>query len=1089
VTSEKRVQLRIFRLGSVVSIVLLAALIAFSLMHVTEARRFALLLKQAEPLWVLLAVACQVGTYICAGSIWGFVAAAAGHRLSHAHLARLAIEKLSVDHFVPTGGMAGNIVVIGAMRRMGLPAAVATEALLIDILAYYAAFTGVAAIALVVLWAHHDVTPILVGLLTVFALLIALVPLTLVWLLKHGDWKPGSRLTRLQVVSRVLGVLREVSAKRVWNPRLLAIATALQAGIFLLDAATLWAMLRALGTTVHPLTTFVALVMASIAGTLSFLPGGIGSFEAGSTTTLALLGVPVEAALTGTLLLRGLTLWLPLLPGILLARRDLSPQAATGSEDHALTESKAPGASLPTLIELLATRREGLTTAEATARLARGANMIELKRRQTALGELVRSVASPLALILLAASVASLFLGEMADAVIITAMVFLSASINSWQSSRSARAVRRLQSQVTPTATVLRDGVWTTIPRHAVVVGDVVQLSAGDLVPADARLVESTDLHVQQSALTGESLPAEKIATELALGGIGPDARELVFAGTSVVSGTAIAVVFATGERTAFGDIAARLAARPEETEFERGSRHFGMLILQTVTFLVLFILVVSLAMERDAFQSLLFAVALAVGLTPEYLPMITTVTLSQGAAQMARQKVIVKHLASIQNLGSIDVLCSDKTGTLTSGRMSLEASLDPLGRPSERTLFLGHLNSAFETGVKSTLDAAILERPVAGADGYRKIAEVPFDFERRRLSVVVEKNQEQILVTKGAPESVLSCCVRLETDGQTRELDAEAHRRCLELFQKLSADGYRVLAVAYRVVTATKQSSRDQERELVLVGFLTFADQLLPGVDQAIASLQSDGITVKILSGDNELVTRTLCSQVGIDTERIVTGEELAHLDEMALVRVAETSSVFARLSPAQKYRIVMALKHHGHVVGFMGDGINDAPSLHGADVGISVAGAVDVAQEASDILLLEKRLDVLHAGIVAGRRSFANVLKYLLMGTSSNFGNMLSMAGAVFFLPFLPMLPTQLLVNNFLYDLAQITIPTDNVDPAYVRNPQRWDIGVIRKFMLMIGPVSSLFDFVTFGVLLYVFRFGESLFQSGWFIESLAT
>jgi Mg2+-importing ATPase len=514
------------------------------------------------------------------------------------------------------------------------------------------------------------------------------------------------------------------------------------------------------------------------------------------------------------------------------------------------------------------------------------------------------------------------------------------------------------------------------------------------------------------------------------------------------------------------------------------------MLILQTVIFLMLFVLVVSLTMGRDAFQSLLFAVALAVGLTPEYLPMITTVTLAQGAARMARQKVIVKHLASIQNLGSIDVLCSDKTGTLTSGKMSLDASLDPLGQPSERVLFFAHLNSAFETGVKSTLDTAILERPVAGADGYRKIAEIPFDFERRRLSVVLEKGQEQILVTKGAPESVLSCCTQWEADSsQFHELDEAALQTCLELFRKLSADGYRVLAVAYRTVSAAERPGRDQERELVLVGFLTFADQLLEGVEQAIASLRSDGIAVKILSGDNELVTRTLCRAVGIDTERMVTGEELPHLDEIALARVAEQSSVFARLSPAQKHRIVMALKHHGHVVGFMGDGINDAPSLHGADVGISVAGAVDVAQEASDILLLEKRLEVLHAGIVAGRQSFANVLKYLLMGTSSNFGNMLSMAGAVFFLPFLPMLPTQLLVNNFLYDLAQITIPTDNVDPAYIRNPQRWDISVIQKFMLLIGPLSSFFDFITFGILLFVFHFGESLFQTGWFIESLTT
>jgi Mg2+-importing ATPase len=570
---------------------------------------------------------------------------------------------------------------------------------------------------------------------------------------------------------------------------------------------------------------------------------------------------------------------------------------------------------------------------------------------------------------------------------------------------------------------------------------------------------------------------------------VSPQAEALVFVGTSVVSGTATAVVFATGANTAFGDIAARLAARPQETAFERGLRRFGMLILQTVFFLVLFILIVSLVMKRDALQSLLFAVALAVGLTPEYLPMITAVTLAQGAVQMARRNVIVKHLASIQNLGSMNVLCCDKTGTLTSGRMSLDAAIDPLGRSSERALVLAYLNSKFQTGIKSPLDEAILTRHLSEEDGYQKIAEIPFDFERRRLSVIVMKNQEQLLVTKGAPESILDCCTQVEIEGQIHKLGNGTREAVLTLFRELSAKGYRVLAIAYRLMPSCVQVSRDQEQDLILVGFLTFADQLLEEVPETIAHLRSSGIVVKILSGDNELVTRTLCQKAGVDSRHLVTGADLEHMDALALSRMVEEANIFARVSPAQKHRIVMALKQRGHVVGFLGDGINDAPSLHNADVGISVAGAVDIAQESADILLVEKRLKVLHAGILAGRRSFANVFKYLLMGTSSNFGNMLSMAGAAFFLPFLPMLPTQILVNNFLYDLAQITIPTDNVDIAYVRSPPRWDIGVIRKFMLLIGPVSSLFDFITFGALLFIFHFGETLFQTGWFIESLGT
>lgn len=1083
--TEPTLRPRISRFGIVISILFLTALVAFSLQHVGEVRRFALLAEHAEPQWLFLSVALQVGTYLCAGALWGRVVAAAGYRLPNTQLARLSLEQLSINQFVPTGGLSGNIIVINALARMGVPAAVTTEALLINLLSRYAAFAGVAAIALVVLRIHHDVTPVVIGLLGVFAVVIAGVPLLIWWLLKHREFQPHPRLARFRALVRVLDALEHVSVKRVRNPRLLLIATAFQASIFVLDAATLWTILHAIGAPAHPLTSFVAIAMATIAATLSFLPGGVGSFEAGSTATLALLGVPVEAALTSTLLFRGLSLWLPLVPGLILARGDIAAHAPTSARHGA-----APVASVPlaALLEQLRATRAGLTATEAAARLvSTGPNVIGPKRARTV--ELIRSVASPLVLILLAAAAASAFLGELADAIIITTIVLLSGAINYWQASRSGRAVRSLQSRVTPTATALRDGKFATIARADVVVGDVIQLSAGDLVPADARLLESTDLHVHQAALTGESLPVEKRATEGPLEQMGPDAQELLFAGTSIVSGTASAVVFATGQQTEFGDIASRLAARPEETEFERGLRHFGMLILQTVTFLVLLILVVSIATGRDAFQSLLFAIALAVGLTPEYLPMITTVTLAQGAVRMARQKVIVKHLASIQNLGSIDILCSDKTGTLTSGKMTLDASLDPVGRPSERTLFLAYLNSTFETGVKSALDAAILEATVDVRD-YRKVAEVPFDFERRRLSVVVQKGDAQLLITKGAPESVLGCSSNIEIDGRLHSIDEDdSRRKCFELFRKLSADGYRVLAVAYRDVSGNDRNGCNEERDLTLVGFLTFADQLLEGIEAAIANLRNDGVTVKILSGDNELVTRALCQKVGIDIGCIVTGGEIEHLDELTLARVAEDASIFARVSPAQKQRIVLALKRRGHVVGFMGDGINDAPSLHSADVGISVAGAVDVAQEASDILLLERRLDVLHAGIMTGRHAFANVLKYLLMGTSSNFGNILSMAGAVFFLPFLPMLPTQILVNNFLYDFAQLTIPTDNVDPAYLQGPQRWDIRVIRKFMLVIGPVSSLFDFLTFGILLLVFRFGESLFQTGWFIESLTT
>jgi Mg2+-importing ATPase len=747
-------------------------------------------------------------------------------------------------------------------------------------------------------------------------------------------------------------------------------------------------------------------------------------------------------------------------------------------------------ASLADLLKRLKTSRDGLSTDEAKRRLTEtGPNEFVERKLRSAGWEFLRGAANPLVIILLVAGTASAFLGQITDAAIIGGIVLMSAGINFWQSFRSERAVRELQEQIAPTATVRRDGSWLEVPRRELVVGDVVQLAAGDLVPADARLIEAHDVYVQQAALTGESLPAEKAATDGPLLSAGPDCPNLVFLGTSIISGTACAVVFATGPRTSFGDVVERLAARPEETEFERGTRRFGMLILETVVFLVFFILVVNLSVGRNAFQSLLFSVALAVGLTPEFLPMITTVTLAQGAIRMAREKVIVRHLPAIQNLGSIDVLCSDKTGTLTTGTMSLERSLDPMGRISTRALFLAYLNSKFETGIKSPLDTAILKESVVGTEGYRKADEIPFDFDRRRLSVVVEKDGKFELITKGAPENVMECCVAYELDGRTLTLDESAKTHCLDTFRTICQQGFRALAVATREVQRPSAFKPADERELTLVGFLTFADPLIEGVRESINALAQDGVQIKIITGDNEVVARHVCSQVGIDGGEIIVGSQIEKMDEIALARIAEKTNLFARISPSQKHRIIKALKTHGHVVGFLGDGINDAPSLHGADVGISVAGAVDVAREASDIILLERHLNVLHSGIIAGRKSFGNVLKYLLMGTSSNFGNMFSMAGASMFLPFLPMLPTQILLNNFLYDFAQITIPTDNIDPIYIRQPQRWDISLIRKFMLIIGPVSSLYDFVTFFTLLYLFHFGEELFHTGWFLESLAT
>ena len=745
----------------------------------------------------------------------------------------------------------------------------------------------------------------------------------------------------------------------------------------------------------------------------------------------------------------------------------------------------------------------GLSTTEARLRLGKiGPNEPASSRRTSGLTQILFLFVNPLAIILLIASAISAAVGQVLNASIIALMVLLSVALNFVQTYRSQRAVERIRKEVAPTATVLRDGNWTEIPRRELVPDDVIRLTAGDLVPADACLFKARDLHVQQAALTGESLPVEKKAVDLAAISQDTSDDHKVFLGTSLVSGTGTALVMATGKNTTFGDIATRLATKPPETEFERGTRQFGLLIMKTTILLVLFVLLVSVVLHREFLESLLFAVALAVGLTPEFLPMITTVTLGQGAVHMARKKVIVKHLEAMQNFGSIDVLCSDKTGTLTSGEMALDQHLDPFGTPSERVFLLAYLNSLHETGVNNPLDqaikqsrssnpldAAVLRHDHPDIHAYQKIDEIPFDFERRRVSIVVGHENERLLITKGAPESLLPVCSKYESNTEELPLDVDSRTRAETTYRELCARGFRMLAVAYASVSPKDVYRADDEKDLVLAGFLTFSDPPLESAKLALQDLHRDGIQVKILTGDNELVTQHICSQVGLDIGRIILGNELERMTDTALAHLVEQTSVFARVSPSQKNRIILALKRRRHVVGYLGDGINDAPSLHAADVGISVSTAVDVAKDAADFILLERSLAVLHEGILEGRKAFGNVMKYLLMGTSSNFGNMFSMAIASLFLPFLPMLPTQILLNNFLYDLAQVTIPTDHVDRTFIHKPQRWNVRLIRDFMIYIGPISSIYDFLTFFALLRVFHASEQLFHAGWFVESLAT
>jgi len=743
------------------------------------------------------------------------------------------------------------------------------------------------------------------------------------------------------------------------------------------------------------------------------------------------------------------------------------------------------------LLSQLQATPEGLSTEEAEKRLREyGPNTLVRESRFVGVLQFMRLFTNPLVIILFIAAVVSFVLGEHINALIIVVIILLSVILNFVQEYQAARAVRILRQQVSVSATVIRDGKEQEIPLAYLVPGDIVKLNAGDLVPADARLLEAKDLYVRESALTGESLPVEKTATDLGNGSHGlPDARNSIFLGTSVQTGIATALVVRTGSRTALGHIAMRLIQRPPETEFDRGIRQFGLMITRIIMLLVLFVFFVNVMYQRAILDSFLFALALAVGLTPELLPMIVSVTLAQGARRMADKKVIVKQLSAIENFGSMEILCCDKSGTLTEGEIVLDRYINVQGRDDDDILKMAYINSALQAGVKSPLDAAIIAYRKLDIGDYQKIDEIPFDFTRKRLSVVVETDEERLLITKGEVESILSICATIKIDGMTTPLGSDQRAMALEMYRSLSEQGYRIIAIAVRSPERKDSYTLLDETDMTLLGFVTFMDPPKEGISSTLEALKNDGISVTVMSGDNQYITRTIASDVGLPTHRVIIGDQLDNMDDSALAYSVEQGAIFARVTPEQKNRVIMALKTRGHVVGFLGDGINDAPSLHAADIGISVANAVDVAKDAASIVLLEKDLQVLHEGVIEGRRSFANIMKYIMMGTSSNFGNMFSMAAASLILPFLPMLPTQILLNNLLYDLSQVSIPTDHVDTYLLQKPRRWRIGMISHFMVIMGPISSIFDFITFWTLLSMFHASETLFHTGWFVESLAT
>ena len=734
----------------------------------------------------------------------------------------------------------------------------------------------------------------------------------------------------------------------------------------------------------------------------------------------------------------------------------------------------------------------GLSEQEARLRLQEyGPNEPAIKKRLSLCWQLFLKFLNPLVIVLLIVASVSVFFGELVNAFIVGIMAAMSVILSFVQEYRAEKAAEKLSEMVQTTATVWRGGRQQEINIQKIVPGDIVDLFAGDMVPADVRIISCKDFFINQSSLTGESFPIEKFPAPPTIASVSPtEQTNIAFMGSSVVSGTALAVAVKTGSETQFGELYQKLSTVSVTTAFDKGLRQFTMLMVKAMLCLVLCIFVIISLRQGDYLEALLFSLGVAIGLTPEMLPMIVTFTLSQGALKLARKKAIVKRLNSIQNFGAMDVLCTDKTGTLTLDKVVLEKHCDVKGREDEDVLRYAYINSFYQTGLRNLLDKAILRHEKLLMKPYEKVDEVPFDFSRKIMSVVVTTDGHHMLIAKGAPREIYKRISHYELDGELHAIDPQIVSDLMEEYNTLSADGFRVLAVAYKKIVDPKGVySRDDEKDLVLRGYVAFLDPPKPGTKAAIDALKRLGVDLKVLTGDNELVTKKICQDVGLSFHTIIRGDDVEQASDVELRKLVEDGNVFARLSPLQKERVIHALHDNGHIVGYLGDGINDAPALKTSDVGISVNNATDIAKESADIILLKKSLMILRDGVTVGRKTFGNIVKYIKMGASSNFGNMLSMTAASLFLPFLPMLPIQILLNNLLYDISQIAIPTDHVDPEYVSRPRPWHVAYIKKFMLLIGPISSIFDFVTFWVLLALFRADPVFFHTGWFLESLCT
>ncbi len=1059
--------------------------VVIAAVHFSEGQEFVQLLEKVTPGWLLFAVCLQILTYLAQGTIWRAISSQAKTPIPLLSAFKLSIAELFVDQALPSGGLSGTLVVAKFLERLGMARSLVIAGVVVSGSAYYIAYVLCLVVALLIMSVgrqSNEVVIILSCVFLIFATLLILALLSLAGSSREGVFIKS--MMRIPLLNNVLLLLKQAESQLAHNRQLLARATLLQITIVLLDAATMWCLILSLGISAAPSSIFMSFMVSTLFRTISVIPGGLGTFEAASVVSLKLAGVPLPVALSATLLFRGVSFWLPMIPGFILSRSLMGAKSLVNQPREIKAYWNLPVAELT---QQLHSTLNGLASAEASKRLAAaGPNELHEQKTLSRFTVLWNQLRSPLLLILVFAAVVSAITGEWVDALIVVSVLLASVGIGFSREYRAQQAAAKLGARLQTHTRVLRDGIAVTVATREIVSGDLVLLSVGNLVPADSVIMEANDFFINEAVLTGESFPVEKKPGIVPASAGLSERNNSVFLGTHVRSGSARCLVVNTGQATQFGDIAYRLTLRPPETDFDRGIRRFGALLTSAMLVMVLLVFAINIFLDRPAVETLLFSIALAVGLSPELLPVILSINLGRGAQMMARHGVLVKRLTAIENLGSMDILCTDKTGTLTEGVVQLDGAYDWRAEHSAEVLALGSLNAALQAGLVNPLDEAILQARTPAADEAEKLGEIPYDFVRKRLSVVVRDTSGIRIITKGAFEQVLAVCSQTR-DGVPLEpaVSKALHERC-DAWNKL---GIRVLAVAARPIGEQSSYTRADECALEFWGFLTFLDRPKEGVTEALQGLRQLGVAVKLISGDNKRVCQHVATAAGMCIDRVLTGSELDELHDEALWHAAEKTDLFVEVDPNQKERIILALKKMGHVVGFLGDGINDAPAMHAADTSLSVEHAVDVAREAADFVLLDRHLDVIRRGIEEGRKTFANTLKYVLTTTSANLGNMVSMAIVSLALPFLPLLAGQILLNNFLSDIPAFGLANDSVDAELVDRPNRWDMKFIGRYMVEFGLLSSVFDFLTFGVLFWFWSTTPELFRTAWFVESLLT